>query len=162
MPISPMLPGRYLGKHELRELVDALAERPDDWQRKVAFPDGRRHYVSLHRDDHVDVWLLCWIPDNDTGWHDHDASSGAVRVVAGALTECNPRLGGTHLETVVPAGTSFCFGPDHIHRLMGTAARSVSIHAYSPPLVRLGQYSFDDDGIMRRVSIDYTEELRVA
>jgi len=155
-------PDRTLGKHELRELVDALAARPGEWAHLVEFPGGRRHYVSLHRDENVDVWLLCWVPENDTGWHDHDVSSGAVRVVDGALTECNPRLGGAHVETVVPAGTSFCFGPDHIHRLVGAAARSVSIHAYSPPLVRLGQYSFDDHGVMRRVPVDYTEELRVA
>jgi len=28
------------------------------------------------RDNQVDVWLLCWTPENDTGFHDHDASSG--------------------------------------------------------------------------------------
>jgi hypothetical protein len=162
MSVTQSLPARILGGHELRELVDALAARPHEWAQLVDFPGGRRHYASLHRDDHVDVWLLCWIPENDTGWHDHDVSSGAVRVVEGALTECNPRIGGTHLETAVPAGTSFCFGPDHIHRLVGAAARSVSIHAYSPPLVRLGQYTFDDHGLMRRTTVDYTEELRVA
>jgi hypothetical protein len=36
----------------------------------------------------------------------------------------------------------------------------VSIHAYSPPLWRLGQYSIDDGGVMRRVSVSYADELR--
>ncbi len=154
------LPERCLDKRELRELVDDLARREESWRDDVDFPDGRRHYVSIYRDDYVDVWLLCWTPENDTGWHDHDISAGAVAVVAGTLKECNPRIGGPHVETSVSAGTSFCFGPEHIHRLVGSANQSVSIHAYSPPLWRLGQYSIDEGGVMRRASVSYADELR--
>ncbi|MFL6052146.1 MAG: cysteine dioxygenase [Actinoallomurus sp.] len=154
------LPARSLDRQELRRLVDDLAGRPETWRELVDFPDGHRHYVSLHRDEYVDVWLLCWTPESDTGWHDHDISSGAVAVVDGALMECNPRIGGAHVEVEVEAGTSFSFGPEHIHRLVGSADRSVSIHAYSPPLWRLGQYSIDDSGVMRRASVSYADELR--
>lgn len=154
------LPARCLDKRELRELVDGLAKDPESWRENVAFPDGQRHYVSLYRDEYVDVWLLCWTPANDTGWHDHDISSGAVAVVDGALKECNPRIGGAHVEVTVEKGVSFAFGPEHIHRLVGEADQSVSIHAYSPPLWRLGQYSIDDGGVMRRVSVSYADELR--
>jgi hypothetical protein len=158
----PALPGRDLDARELATLADDIAGRPELWQDHVAFSPGGRHYVSLHRDGHVDVWLLCWTYDSDTGWHDHDGSAGAVNVVSGALTESNPRIGGAHVEVVMPAGTTFAFGPDHIHRLTGAAERSVSIHAYSPPLERMGQYSIDDEGIMRRVPMGYTQELRQA
>ncbi|MEZ7132774.1 cysteine dioxygenase family protein [Nonomuraea sp. AD125B] len=155
------LPERTLDRRELRDLVDRLAASPQEWEELVDFPeDGGRHYASLHRDAYVDVWVLCWRPEDDTGWHDHDISSGAVRVVQGALRECNPRIGGEHLETVVTEGQSFSFGPDHIHRLTGAVERSVSIHAYSPPLWRLGQYSIDGTGVMRRVSVSYADELR--
>jgi hypothetical protein len=154
------LPARCLDKRELRELVNDLAKDPESWREHVAFPDGQRHYVSLYRDEYVDVWLLCWTPENDTGWHDHDISSGAVAVVEGALKECNPRIGGVHVEVTVEKGESFAFGPEHIHRLVGQADQSVSIHAYSPPLWRLGQYSIDDGGVMRRVSVSYADELR--
>jgi hypothetical protein len=155
------LPERTLDRRELRDLVDELAAHPEEWRDQVDFPaDGGRHYASLYRDAYVDVWLLCWRPEDDTGWHDHDISSGAVRVVQGALRECNPRIGGEHLETVVTEGQSFSFGPDHIHRLTGAVDQSVSIHAYSPPLWRLGQYSIDGTGVMRRVSVSYADELR--
>jgi predicted metal-dependent enzyme (double-stranded beta helix superfamily) len=153
------LPARCLDKRELRRLVDDLAEDPGSWREHVNFPDGQRHYVSLHRDEYVDVWLLCWTPENDTGWHDHDISSGAVAVVDGALKEYNPRIGGSHVEVQVEGGVSFAFGPEHIHRLVGFADRSVSIHAYSPPLWRLGQYSIDEGGVMRRLSVSYADEL---
>lgn len=156
----PSLPARNLERAELEELVDELARGPETWRERVAFSDRERHFVSLYRDDYVDVWLLCWTRNNDTGWHDHDISSGAVRVVEGRLTESNPRIGGEPSVRSVPAGHAFSFGPEHIHRLTGEDERSVSIHAYSPPLWRLGQYTIDGDGVMRRMSVSYADELR--
>jgi hypothetical protein len=159
----PAMPGRDLESRELAQLINELADQPELWRHLVAFsagPAAERHYACLYRDEHVDVWLLCWTPDSDTGWHDHDGSSGAVRVVSGAITESNPRIGGAHVKVLVAAGSSFTFGPDHIHRLTGAAAQSVSIHAYSPPLQRMGQYNIDGGGVMRRVPRGYTDELR--
>jgi predicted metal-dependent enzyme (double-stranded beta helix superfamily) len=154
------LPDRILGQRELAGLIANLADRPDLWSDQVSYAGGRRHYASIHRDEYVDIWLISWSPGNDTGWHDHDVSSGAVRVVRGALVESNLRIGGVAAERTVGAGTAFSFGPDHIHRLTGKADQTISLHAYSPPLWRLGQYVIDDAGVMRRVSVCYADELR--
>jgi hypothetical protein len=162
-PVRPdleHLPGRDLDRAELLELVRALAEQPELWRQHVAFSDGARHYVSLHRDAHVDVWVLCWTPSNDTGWHDHDISSGAVAVVQGCLTEHNLAIGSPSLQTAVGQGEAYSFGPDHIHRLTGRDPGSVSIHAYSPPLWRMGQYAVSPSGGLRRQSVSYADELR--
>ena len=118
------LPGRDLTPEELRALAATLAADPARWSHLVGFDDDERVYASLHRDAHVDVWLLCWTPVNDTGWHDHDVSSGAVAVVAGELAENNLAIGSQAVETRVCAGTAFCFGPDHIHRLNGATPGS--------------------------------------
>ncbi|MTD15379.1 cysteine dioxygenase [Nakamurella sp. YIM 132087] len=154
------LPGRDLESEELRELAASIAADPTQWQQHVAFSDDKRHYVSLHRDAHVDVWVLCWTPQNDTGWHDHDVSSGAVAVTEGTLTEHNLAVGTPSLATDVPAGQVFAFGPDHIHRLTGRDPGSVSVHAYSPPLWRMGQYTVSRSGMLRRKSVSYADELR--
>lgn len=154
------LPARCLDQRELAELVEALEARPDLWSGQVASEGGRRHYASIYRDEYVDVWLICWSTGNDTGWHDHDISSGAVRIVRGELVESMPRIGGVHAQTIVSEGCSLSFGPDHIHRLTDEADQAISLHAYSPPLWRLGQYSIDDGGVMRRVSVCYADELR--
>ena len=37
---------------------------------------------------------------------------------------------------------------------------SVSVHAYSPPLWRMGQYAVAGNGVLRRVSVSYADELR--
>ena len=145
---------------ELRAHVEELAAHPERWRHLVAFPAGHRHYAHLHRDDDVDVWLLCWNTVDDTGWHDHDTSAGAVVVVEGGVRETAPRLAGEPARRSFRAGESFTFGPDHIHRMTGAVDGSISIHAYSPPLGRVGQYTTDEDGVLRRVSVSYTEELR--
>ena len=154
------LPDRDLTKTELEALAAGIAHQSESWAQHVAFDADDRVYVSLHRDAHVDVWLLCWTPENDTGWHDHDVSSGAVAVVAGELVENNLTLVDGARETRVPSGRVFSFGPDHIHRLNGAVHGSISVHAYSPPLWRMGQYAVSDAGVLRRVSLSYADELR--
>lgn len=153
------LPGRDLDPEELAELASSIAAQPHLWEDRVAFSDEERVFASIHRDANVDVWLICWTPVNDTGWHDHDVSSGSVAVARGTLTEHNLAVGKESVETEVPSGSVFAFGPDHIHRLTGRDAGSVSVHAYSPPLWRMGQYSVNG-GVLRRVSVSYADELR--
>ena len=147
-------------RQELLALAASIAADPAALQQHVAFSDDKRHYVSLHRDTHVDVWLLCWTPQNDTGWHDHDISSGAVAVTQGTLTEHNLAIGTPSIETEIGAGSAYSFGPDHIHRLTGRDPGSVSVHAYSPPLWRMGQYTLGASGQLRRKSVSYADELR--
>jgi hypothetical protein len=69
-------------------------------------------------------------------------------------------VGGAGIATQVGAGQVFSFGPDHIHRLTGLDPCSVSVHVYSPPLWRMGQYAVASNGVLRRISVSYAEELR--
>ncbi len=50
--------------------------------------------------------------------------------------------------------------PNHVHRMGGSVDSSVSIHAYSPPLWRMGQYAIGRNGVIRRMSVSYADELR--
>ncbi len=156
----PPLPARPLEAPELLEVVRVIAGRPSLWAPHTPPGGHERHYVCLHRDAHVDLWAIFWMPENDTGWHDHDVSSGAVRVVRGSLVEHALRIGGEDLKAVHGAGSAFSFGPSHIHRLTCREPGSASIHAYSPPLWRLGQYGVSADGVLHRQSVSYADELR--
>jgi hypothetical protein len=156
----PALPGRVLRPRELRHWVAGLARRAGLWEPLVRHDTGKRHYAPLYRDSDIDVWVLCWNVRDDTGWHDHDVSSGAVAVTRGAVTEATPRMSGEPVTRLVPAGRVFAFGPDHIHRMSGAVDGSVSIHAYSPPLWRMGQYSISAAGVLRRRTVSYADELR--
>jgi Cysteine dioxygenase type I len=149
-----------LDQSELLRLVADVAANPELWRAHLDPDATERSYASLRRDAIVDVWAIFWLPDNDTGWHDHDTSSGAVHVISGSLEEHALRLSGPDRRTTHGAGQSFSFGPSHIHRLTCAGASAVSIHAYSPPLWRLGQYTVDGEGALHRVSVSYADELR--
>jgi predicted metal-dependent enzyme (double-stranded beta helix superfamily) len=152
---------RDLERSELRELVLELAGRPEAWRHLVRHDPAARSYAQLHRDDHVAVWLNCWLADHDTGFHDHDLSAGAVAVVEGRVREERLVLGGPPRSLTFAAGGAFEFGASDIHRVLHAgSAPAVTLHAYSPPLRRMGSYEVQPDGSLRRHSIPSTEELR--
>ncbi len=158
--------GTDLEPGEIAAVLEGLAARPELVAHRNALRPaaGARAWQRLYRDAHVDVWVIAWAAGADTGWHDHDSSSGALRVLAGAVTQERPRWTGDHDRQRVPAGEGLSFGPDHVHRVTVAEARAVTIHAYSPPLCRMGQYSFDPSGALQRRSVAYRypDELRAA
>jgi Cysteine dioxygenase type I len=157
--LSPF--SRDLGGRELERLVRGLAAVPERWAHLVEHRPDARTYAELHRDEHVAVWLICWMNDHDTGYHDHDLSAGAVAVAAGAVREERLVLGGPPAARTVGAGGSFTFGASDIHRVSHAGAEpAVTVHAYSPPLWRMGAYEVLPTGELRRWSLSYAEELR--
>ena len=150
-----------LEPERIEQLTAELAERPELWSGEVRHSADERIYVQLFRDHHLDVWLICWTGQQDTGLHDHDLSSGAVQVVEGALDE--DRLGfGTGIDTTrYEAGQSFRFDASRIHDVRNAPGnKTVSLHLYSPPIWRMGYYEVDEDGRVARRSYSYAEELR--
>jgi Cysteine dioxygenase type I len=122
---------------------------------------GQRTYRQLWRDDHLTAWLICWMQDHDTGFHDHDLSAGAVAVVEGCVCEERLVLGGAPLARTFAAGATFEFAPSDIHRVLHAAAvPAVTLHTYSPPLAGMGAYTIRPDGVLARHSVSYAEELR--
>jgi hypothetical protein len=80
--------------------------------------------------------------------------------VSGELEEHALLVAAPERRTRYGPGAAFTFGPSHIHRLTCASPRAVSIHAYSPALWRLGQYSIAPDGALHRLSVSYADELR--
>jgi len=162
--VTPLIPaaGRNLTVSELEELVETVTAAPALWRRHVRHERDRRFYVQLHRDPHVDIWLICWDAEQDTGLHDHDRSAGAVRVVEGALLEDHFAARGASivLETTRhEAGARFSFDATYIHDVRHDGGPpTISLHAYSPALWRMGHYALGPRGL-GRVSLTYVEEV---
>ena len=152
--------GRDLGRAELEVLVDDLCTRPQLWRHLIRRSRDRRHYVRLLLDRHVEVWLICWCRTQDTGFHDHDGSSGAVGVVAGAVTETLLRVDGVNPITLHPTGARFSFGGSHIHDVQHAKGDpAASLHVYSPPLRDMGFYEAAGDGTLQRFTADAEREF---
>ena len=152
---------RNLDRAELRELALRLAARPELWRHLVHHDPEARVYEELIRDEHVAVWLICWMHDHDTGFHDHDLSAGGVAVAAGQVREDRLALGGAPIARVHRPGEVFDFAPSDIHRVLHVGeAPAITINAYSPPLWRMGAYETKPTGELQRHSISYDTELR--
>ena len=150
-----------LDRAELRALVARIAAEPESWRALVRHGTPERHFEQLWRDETVDVWVITWTNGNDTGFHDHDVSGGAVAVVEGEVIEERLVMGGPPLQLRHSAGEVFDFDASHVHRMLQDSdTPAVSIHVYSPPLWRMGSYAVGADGTLRRESISYAEELR--
>jgi hypothetical protein len=163
MLLRSSLPDRTLERNELHELALEVGSQEDLWRSLVQHDPDRRFYLQLHRDPYLDIWLICWTNQQDTGFHDHDVSAGAVHVCSGDLVEDRYELTDLGLrsrEIERRAGSTFDFDASHVHRLRHPdgKAPAVSIHAYSPALWRMGYYDADESGLLRRTSISYAEE----
>jgi predicted metal-dependent enzyme (double-stranded beta helix superfamily) len=153
--------GRDLSGPELQAFADELAARPELWIDRVKHDTTQRVYEELLSDQHVTAWLICWMDDHDTGFHDHDVSAGAVAVVGGRVQEERLRIDGPPSHQVVTVGNSFHFSPADIHRVRHAGSDpAVTLHVYSPPLMRMGAYVVGADGVLERHSVSHKEELR--
>jgi predicted metal-dependent enzyme (double-stranded beta helix superfamily) len=157
----PRPDGRNLSGPELEAFVSELADRPELWIHLVKHDSTQRVYEELLSDEHVTAWLICWMDEHDTGFHDHDISAGAVAVVSGAVREERLAIDGPPRQGVFRAGASFHFSAADIHRVSHAGSDpAVTLHVYSPPLLRMGAYVIGDDGVLARHPMSYAEELR--
>jgi len=163
IPSLPAPMGRDLDRDELAALALTLAEEPEAWRHHL--PDspepGSRHYAQLWRDERVDLWVIAWMDDDDTGFHDHDGSAGAVAVAAGVLVEERIVLDGEPHRRVIGPGEAIDFdGATSIASPMPPASPPSRFTPTRPPLVLMGAYVLSEDGELRRERLSHVEELR--
>ncbi|MBV8999078.1 MAG: cysteine dioxygenase family protein [Solirubrobacterales bacterium] len=146
---------------ELEQFVAGLFDAPERWQHAVRHASDMRVYQQIWDDDDVNAWLICWSVDQDTGFHDHDESAAAIAVISGQVREDRLRLGRAPRSRVLGPGSIFTVPAVAIHRVLhaGTAP-AVTLHAYSPPLIRTGAYRIGADGELERELRSAEEELR--
>ena len=154
-----------LDRPTMSNLAAELVTADHLWGSYIRHDDASRFYQQLYRDPNVDVWLICWVDGQNTGYHDHDRSSGAVYVADGQLCEDyfqRAEDGWIREQTNIhTTGGHFHFDAADIHgvRHPGGQEKSTSIHVYSPALWRMGHYQPDERGMLRRVSMTYADEL---
>ena len=157
-----------LDRPALAQLVVDLGAEPRFWKRFVRHDPKTRHFIQLYRDPHLDVWLICWLNAQDTGYHDHDVSSGAVHVCEGILHEDhferNPDGWIREVTREHHPGAVFDFDASYIHGVRHAGGpNATSLHAYSPALWRMGHYELGAmTGALGRVAITYADELASA
>lgn len=160
--LGPLVPhAGVLSAEELEAAARDIAAREDLWEPLIRLDRQRRRYELLYEDERMDAWVLCWMPGQGTGFHDHYISSVGICVAAGAVREDWLRYGGDPVEWELEAGDSRAGGLGYVHRVRyADGEPAVTIHVYSPRLDWVGQYRIDDDRVIRREPAPGRNELR--
>lgn len=154
------VPSAHLTPEQLAGIAGQTLDDERSWRPHVVHDPLARHYVSLHESEFLGIWLICWMPGQDTGWHDHAESNGAFIVAEGVLREDRPVWGGPPRRADNRRGDWQSFDDTEIHRVACVGGDpAVSIHAYSRPLTRMGMYRIGPDGYVRRRDVSWDERL---
>jgi len=157
----------YLTSDQLVKYVETVATNPTLWHDLASVSD-KRSYELLISTPVLNAWVISWNNGHDTGLHDHDGSAGGVIVVQGHIIESRLEKH-EHGNCIIERehdyhlGSTFQFGPFDIHRVRHAGANkgpAVTIHAYSPPLKRMGSYGFNEYDEFNRLPMEGEEELR--
>ena len=146
-PVSPV---------QLAQVALRIADHPGQWLSLVRYDPARRWYRRLTRDAEHEIWLLSWLPGQQTGFHDHGTSAGAFAVARGFLCE-QAAPGGRPEPSGRPLapGAVRSFGPAYVHDVRNESAwPAVSIHAYSPPLSSMRRYRIAAGGVLHATGKD--------
>ena len=119
-----------------------------------------RAYALLYEDERMEMWLLSWLPNHSTGFHDHGESNVGFCVAQGTLIEQQLRFAEPPRATTMAVGDTRAAGSDYIHCLeWETGTPALSVHVYSPQLLVVGQYRYDESGTLRRAKQAGRDEL---
>ncbi len=77
--LQPLTARTQIGPAQLASIALRTAGQPGPWLGQVRFDPARRWYCRLVLADRYEVWLLTWLPGQQTGLHDHGRSAGAAR-----------------------------------------------------------------------------------
>ena len=146
---------------QLERFVADLASSPERWRHLVRHANDARVYAQIWDDEDVNAWVICWSEDTDTGFHDHDESAAAIAVISGHVREDRLRIGEKPRSRLLGPDSIFIVPAVAIHRVLHAGGPpAVTIHAYSPPLVRTGAYRIGPGGELERELLTTDDELR--
>ena len=150
-----------IAPEQLEQFVAQLAAAPQRWRHLIRHERDVRVYEQLFADEHINAWLICWSEEQDTGFHDHDESAGAIAVIRGRVRDERLAIGAPPQVREFAAPQRFNVPPNAIHRVVHAGDEpAITLHAYSPPLTRMGAYRIAGSGELERESLTCEQELR--
>ena len=152
---------------ELFRYLDSLTERAplerlvkeirgleinDELNPYIKFADTHYARNLVRAGDHYHIWVMCWKSGQRSPIHDHARSCCAVRVLRGTATVTrfdyapNGLVKATGSRELPPGSICATHDSDlhQISNLQAGSADLVTLHVYSPPLLRMATYSLTD------------------
>jgi DMSO/TMAO reductase YedYZ molybdopterin-dependent catalytic subunit len=137
---------------ELTTLLRRLSVTADDLAEFVHFSDRGYTHNPVRSGRWYQVWVLGWKNGQRSPIHDHKGSSCGVRVLRGTMTQTlfvmapNGHVKAVRSDDHAPGGVVGSVDTDmhQVSNLQAGDADLVTLHVYSPPLLRMGTYSLTD------------------
>jgi len=139
----------------LRDQLSALDITVDDLAEYVRFSEEKYLRNLVHEGEWYHVLALCWRSGQRSPIHNHAGSTCGLRVLEGVATETvfEPTPSGlikAVSSTDMTAGAVAATQDADIHQvsnLEAPGADLVTLHVYSPPLLRMDTYSLIDRSV---------------
>jgi DMSO/TMAO reductase YedYZ molybdopterin-dependent catalytic subunit len=137
---------------ELKTVMAGLEITCPDVAAFVRFGEGCYQRNLVRAGPCYHLWVMCWKNGQRSPIHDHAASGCVVRVLRGTLTETRfERAPNGQVMAVgsrnLAAGSVCVTHDDDLHQISNLQAGDadlVTLHVYSPPLLRMATYSLTD------------------
>jgi len=149
---------RFDGQLPLRAIMDFFGEVPlsiDDVASYLTFRSDRYVRNRLHDGPLYQALVLCWRNGQRSPIHNHRGSSCGVKVLRGVATETAFAVAPNGMVVAtgsrdLAAGAICGSYDDDIHQvsnLQAGEADLVTLHVYSPPLLRMDMFSLDTPAV---------------
>ena len=139
----------------MQDILDRLVVTTEEVQPHALFSEKRYARNLVYKDREFEIMIMCWKAGQRSSIHDHAGSLGGIRILQGELTEC---LFGRAANGMIKSLSSADYEIENtrveetslIHQISNLQAengKTVSVHIYVPPLVRMDVYSLEDPAV---------------
>jgi quercetin dioxygenase-like cupin family protein len=109
-------------------IARAYADDRATWAHLLRYDPDERFAALVESTAEQEIWLMSWLPGQETDRHDHGNATGAFTVVSGSLTEHVLHRG---VSLSLSAGQSRVFGPGYAHHVRNDGPDpAVTLHVY--------------------------------
>jgi quercetin dioxygenase-like cupin family protein len=109
-------------------IARAYAADRTKWAHLLRYDPDERFAALVEATGEQEIWLMSWLPGQETDHHDHGNATGAFTVVSGSLTEHVLHRG---VALSLSAGQSRVFGPGYAHHVRNHGPDpAVTLHVY--------------------------------
>ena len=139
----------------MQDILNRLAVTAEEVQPHALFSEKRYARNLVYKDREFEIMIMCWKAGQRSSIHDHAGSLGGIRILQGELTEClfsraangmikSLSSADYEIENTRVEETSLIH---QISNLQAENGKTVSVHIYVPPLVRMNVYSLEDPAV---------------
>ncbi len=125
---------------KLGDLVDVVRDYPleDALEGRLSrckFSESGYKRNLLYRDEFLDCYILCWLPNQKTEYHNHPHRGCVFRILKGCLTETRKSKMNIQRRCLTEGITGNITNEDGVHFMHNnTAETAISLHFSAPSM----------------------------